>query len=240
MPSPKRAAFIGKIVSDPGSPPRVRMLTGYIGDSNEDGCLRLYSSPELVEYLDIPEASVRHVESVADDALGAARLWVDRDADLVSRGEGLSELRGRFLEGEIAAGGAVAALPKSALDNCWSALIQCGPEPSRFVFCGPIPTRACSWNDGCVSRWDGCPPESRFFDCGGLPPQTRLTLCSALDACPSSMQPCIPESEFCGPIRTLGCSVDDGCHTALGCGEFDRGRRVNPGRFNVRPRFRGF
>ena len=102
--SPPKAPFVDKVVADASSPPRVRLLTGYVGGSSEKDCVRLYADPELTSYLEIPGAAVRHSEPVEGDALGAVHLWVDRDADVISRGENLAERRGRFLDGPLVRG----------------------------------------------------------------------------------------------------------------------------------------
>ena len=50
------ADFIRQIVSDPKNVPDVMLLTGYLGASSEEGHDRLYLSPDLTNYVEIPES----------------------------------------------------------------------------------------------------------------------------------------------------------------------------------------
>jgi len=43
----KNADFIDRVVSDAKNPPETRMLTGWFGNSGEDGYRRLYADAEL-------------------------------------------------------------------------------------------------------------------------------------------------------------------------------------------------
>jgi hypothetical protein len=78
------AGFVRDIVSDPKNVPDVMLLYGYSGASSEEGHERLYLSPDLSSYVDIPNAAVLHrAESAKEqDPLGGVTLWIKKDAAL--------------------------------------------------------------------------------------------------------------------------------------------------------------
>ena len=49
-----RASFVRDIVSDPKAVPDVMLLYGYLGASSEEGHERLYLSPDLTNYVEVP------------------------------------------------------------------------------------------------------------------------------------------------------------------------------------------
>ena len=78
------ADFIRQIVSDPKNVPDVMLLNGYLGASSEEGCERLYLSPDLTNYVEIPNTAILHRASLPkeQDAHGGVTLWVKKDAAL--------------------------------------------------------------------------------------------------------------------------------------------------------------
>ena len=78
------ANFIRQIVSDPKNVPDVTLLTGYLGASSEEGHERLYLSPDLSNYVEIPKAAILHQAPLPaeQDAHGGVTLWVKKDAAL--------------------------------------------------------------------------------------------------------------------------------------------------------------
>ena len=64
--------FIRHIVTDPKNVPDVMLLTGYLGASSEEAHERLYLSPDLTNYVEIPED--RHSASGASTE-GAGCAW---------------------------------------------------------------------------------------------------------------------------------------------------------------------
>jgi hypothetical protein len=78
------ANFIRQIVSDPKNVPDVTLLTGYLGASSEEGHERLYLSPDLSNYVEIPKAAILHQVPLPaeQDAHGGVTLWVKKDAAL--------------------------------------------------------------------------------------------------------------------------------------------------------------
>lgn len=71
--------FVGRLVPDPASPPELTLLVGYPGASVEEGHVRLYASPDLSRWWEIPEDGVLHRQTVPNDPLGAEIVWIRRD-----------------------------------------------------------------------------------------------------------------------------------------------------------------
>ena len=76
------ADFVRRIVGDPSSPPRTRMLTGFLGDSHQDGKVRVYGDAELSSWVDVPKDAILECQKLADDPLGGARIWVKGDVQI--------------------------------------------------------------------------------------------------------------------------------------------------------------
>src|SRR5262245_50445223 len=79
------ADFVGSIVTDPKNVPDVMRLYGYPGASSEEGHERLYLSPDLTNYVEVPRTAERRGVAVrADqDPHGAVCWWVKKDAALI-------------------------------------------------------------------------------------------------------------------------------------------------------------
>ena len=52
--------FVRAIVKDPANVPDVMQLYGYGGASSEEGHDRLYLSPDLSAYVEVPRAAILH------------------------------------------------------------------------------------------------------------------------------------------------------------------------------------
>ena len=78
------ADFIRHIVPDPKNVPDVILLTGYLGASSEEAHERLYLSPDLTNYVEIPNTAILHQAPLPkeQDAHGGVTLWVKKDAAL--------------------------------------------------------------------------------------------------------------------------------------------------------------
>lgn len=79
LPRKPDQGFVGRLVPDPASPPELTMLVGYPGASVEEGHVRLYASPDLSRWWEIPEDGVLHRQAVPNDSLGAEIVWIRRD-----------------------------------------------------------------------------------------------------------------------------------------------------------------
>jgi hypothetical protein len=79
------AEFVRRIVTDPNNVPNVMRLYGYPGASSEENHERLYLSPDLSTYVEVPTNAILHRMAVPpeQDPHGAVTLWVRRDAALV-------------------------------------------------------------------------------------------------------------------------------------------------------------
>jgi hypothetical protein len=82
----------------------VRAFFGYLVESSsEDGRARLYLSPDLNEYLEIPRQHIVHREDLDHDEhpLGGSYVWVKASARLRRVGRKTVEGQADFLRGEI-------------------------------------------------------------------------------------------------------------------------------------------
>ena len=130
----KNADFIARVVGDAKNPPETRMLTGWFGDSGEDGYRRLYTDAELSSYIDIPDDAILYSEPVRDaQPAGCVMVWIKRDAALKPGGSAASRAA-RFLQGQVqqdfASAGAAGSLDKAGL-RCVTE-VPCG-EPTGFT-----------------------------------------------------------------------------------------------------------
>lgn len=79
LPREPDQGFVGRLVPDPASPPELALLVGYPGASAQEGHVRLYASPDLSRWWEIPEDGVLHRQAVPNDSLGAEIVWIRRD-----------------------------------------------------------------------------------------------------------------------------------------------------------------
>jgi len=99
--SSNNADFIGRVVGDAKNPPETRMLTGWFGESGEDGYRRLYTDAELSSYVDIPDDAILYTEPIRDaQPAGAVLVWIKRDAAVKQGGSAFSRAA-RFLQGQV-------------------------------------------------------------------------------------------------------------------------------------------
>ena len=93
---------ITAIVTDPSAPPEVRILRGFVGASATEKHTRLYMTPVLSHWWDIPDEAILQRLPVDGDEFGAELLWVDRGAVITQSGHKVSQVTAKFLSGEIA------------------------------------------------------------------------------------------------------------------------------------------
>src|ERR1700721_4145439 len=76
--------FIRRIVTDPKNVPDVMLLTGYLGASSQEAHELLHLSPDLTNYVEIPNTAILHQAPLPkeQDAHGGVTLWVRKDAAL--------------------------------------------------------------------------------------------------------------------------------------------------------------
>lgn len=96
--------LIANLVPDPAEIPDVRMYVGMLGKSSRPGYWRLYTSPQLTEFLEIREEDIVHAEQMeaAQALLRGTAAWIKADARLVRTQMGATQVQTDFLSGDIA------------------------------------------------------------------------------------------------------------------------------------------
>ena len=82
------ADFVGKLVKDATEVPQTMIVAGYLGESSTDDCHRLYLSPDLSDWFEIPSDAILHQEAVPGDHLGGVYVWIRHDAECQRGGHG--------------------------------------------------------------------------------------------------------------------------------------------------------
>lgn len=132
---PDEEEFVTHLVPDPSQLPDVVLLSGFCGRSSRPGHSRLYVTPELTAFVDVPEEDIVHSQAVDRDrsALGGTFLWVRRGADLKTTSTTSRESQADFLRGNIAGaiatGGMGLAVERLALPATFS-VTQCATCPT--------------------------------------------------------------------------------------------------------------
>ncbi len=106
----ERDTLAQELAGDPSKPPRLIAFIGFVGDSHEDGRVRLYLDEELREWFDVAEADVVRVERRAAGAAGSSVLWVDERTTLQVRQAQPQDVHGDYLRGDVTA----ATVPQTA------------------------------------------------------------------------------------------------------------------------------
>jgi hypothetical protein len=138
--------FIRQIVSDPKNVPDVMLLTGYLGASSEEGHDRLYLSPDLTNYVEIPRDAILHQAPLPkeQDAHGGVTLWVKKDAALQYKMAPAAQALANYFAGAIQAGAQAAGRqpPHTVAATCHAAA-TCGVHISCANLCGPTLVTPC-------------------------------------------------------------------------------------------------
>lgn len=84
----KPQQFISALVGDPKRPPKVRAIRGFVGESDEQGCVRIYLDAELRRFIEVPTKGIEHAERVPTEtsALGGVVIWVRQDLSIIHHG----------------------------------------------------------------------------------------------------------------------------------------------------------
>ena len=162
------AEFVRNVVSDPKNVPDVMLLTGYAGASSEEGHERLYLSPDLSSYVEIPRTAILHQAALPkeQDAHGGVTVWVKKDAALQYKMAPAAQAMANYFAGAIRparrAGwrqraSRVASPTPTAIPTHFTPCI-----PTRFQPQCPYPTEICTHVGACPTRHPGyCPlPEA--------------------------------------------------------------------------------
>ncbi len=90
--------FVKALVRDARQPPKLRILTGWFGNSTEPNHTRLYLDPELRGYMEVPDDAILHIRVIGKEhsPLGGSIVWLRGDVQL--KGNYATELlRSRIL-----------------------------------------------------------------------------------------------------------------------------------------------
>lgn len=84
----KPQLFVSALVPNAKTPPKVRVIRGYVGESTEQNHTRVYLDVELRRFVDIPADSIVHSEEISPTVipLGGMYVWVREDASILHRG----------------------------------------------------------------------------------------------------------------------------------------------------------
>jgi hypothetical protein len=92
-------ALVEALVSDPDDVPDVVMLQGYLGRGGVEGTWRLYFTPDLDDYVDIPADKILHRRRLPDDR--GTMIWVPKGLMLEHKRVTSEDVQAEFLAGPI-------------------------------------------------------------------------------------------------------------------------------------------
>jgi hypothetical protein len=181
-------------------------LYGYPGASSEENHNRLYLSPDLSQYVEVPTGALLHRMTVpADqDPNGAVVLWVRRDAALIYKSAPAAQALANYFAGAIAgaaeAGVAAAAQrPLTYVRPCYPTEICTPACPyTRLPYC-PAPRQQPAITGQQCASYVICP------SAGGC--WVSASFCAA----PAPVQQIVTYTPLCPPPATLVCT--EACQT---------------------------
>ncbi|MBC7776571.1 MAG: hypothetical protein H7246_14145 [Phycisphaerae bacterium] len=97
-------AFVENARPDPKSTEKLVLLQGYIGKSDLNGHIRVYSDPELSDFIELPEKDICYADPISteEDPLGGSRLWVRKTTVFTAGNPNqANRVKSSFLEGDI-------------------------------------------------------------------------------------------------------------------------------------------
>lgn len=230
------ADFIRQIVSDPKNVPDVMMLTGYLGDSSEEGHERLYLSRDLTNYVEIPKAAILHQAPLPkeQDAYGGVTVWVKKDAALQYKMAPAAQALANYFAGAIQAGAQAAAVaaaqpPVPPLTQV-SCALACITHIATCVqhTCGATCAVTCAATCAvtCATTCAATCAASCVGTCAASCVGTCPPLSCAIACRPTEVTPCFnTHANTCGCVTTQncqtrvgGCEGTAGACTYVGCG----------------------
>ena len=111
--------LVDKLVSDPSQQQSLTVLSGFLGQSQRAGYWRLYLTPTMDEYVEIPEEDIVHSQSLepSQSALSETMVWVRSGASLQYTRTMSHQIQAEFLKGPITTGfrARAASFPASAI-----------------------------------------------------------------------------------------------------------------------------
>ena len=240
------ANFVRQIVTDPKNVPDVMLLNGYLGASSEEGHERLYLSPDLSSYVEIPAAAIlnRAAMPKEQDANGGVTLWVKKDAALQYKLAPAAQALANYFAGAIqAAQGAVGGAQGGSRGHgrgvrrrrlrelhaqCATEITPCINTHANTCYC-PV-THGCPTQNQLCQSQGAC----TYVGCGASLACTYGLLCAApapaavsvncTGHCVTDITPCAnTHANTCGCPVSVDCRtqnqlcVSQGCNS-IGCG----------------------
>jgi hypothetical protein len=215
---------------DPAQPPqRSIVLTGLPGPSPAAGETRLWLDAGLTSYVDVPDESILHSQTLPNE--GGTVLWVAVDAKLSFGSVTSHATQAEFLAGDVASGRLAGAAAEAAVPSmgirptppwsiwppCQSHAWPCGthtwPCPVSLPFC-PSEAMAPSHCAPCVSLAAHC---MTIQLCPSLP------FCASEAMAPSHCAPCVSQPRVCPPPSAPCPSVHTICPTPSAVGRCGQG-----------------
>jgi hypothetical protein len=97
-------SLISSLVPDPADVPNVRMYVGFLGKSSKPGYWRLYTSPQLNEFIEVRQEDILHAQQMDGDGalLRGTAAWIKAEAELIRTRIGAQQAQTDFLSGPIA------------------------------------------------------------------------------------------------------------------------------------------
>ena len=98
--------LVRDLVGDPSEVPDTVVMAGFLGESSEDGRLRLYLSPQLTEFVEIAKEDLLRREPLPEgqSPLGGSLVWIRRSADVRLTRTRSRQVQAEFLQGNIVEG----------------------------------------------------------------------------------------------------------------------------------------
>jgi hypothetical protein len=195
--------LVEALVPDPSQgPPNATVLRGFLGKSTTEGVWRLYPTPALDEFVEIPEADILHSQQLPDDQ--GTVVWVPKGLQLQYIRTQARQIQADMLSGALAtahlagtgpsAGGVVGPQPTPPIPIPTSAQWAC-PTPSALFRCWPPSLPFCR-SEAMIHCWPSLPfcPSEAMIRCPSSPVicVSELTPCwrPSLPFCPSEIIPC--------------------------------------------------
>lgn len=186
--------LVAELVKNPADVPRLTALRGYLGAATQADRARIYSSPSLDSYIEVPDSAIKKIANDATDPNAASTIWLDATATASSGPDANS-----FLVGGIAQQyWATAQDPASPM--------IAPPTATLFQGCLPVTSQAA----GCHSpppptSASVCPPTSQAAGCHPPPPATTV-------GCHTQYAPTCPVTTWghC-PTGPFACTTAHGC-----------------------------
>lgn len=98
--------LVDRLMPDPSQPQSLTILSGFLARSQQAGHWRLYLTPTLDEYVEIPEENIVHSRSLesGESALGGTMVWVRSSTPLQYTRTTSRQIQAEFLQGAITTG----------------------------------------------------------------------------------------------------------------------------------------